>query len=206
MKITGDMVRDLQQRIDVTYEEAERTLRRTRGDLDEAEAILKRQQGSRLNKLGDEVNRIYKELLTYYLKIVRKEKTVLDLPLLIPLGLFILMTTDSKIWVGVVTIGIILISESTVSIYRVEKEDKRVVRESGSQTVTKSDSQNVRQSDIDKAMKQPYSGPTAQQTEVSSARSAGQPPQDNATQPPEHPSTPKKDDDDDDYYEITIEK
>ena len=127
MKVTGDMVRDLQQRVDVTYEEAERVLRRTRGDVDEAEILIKRRQESRLNRLTEEGGRIYRELLTYYVKIIRKGKTLVDLPLMILVGLFLIMTTDSKIWVGVVSIGVILISESTLSIYRIEKKDSRII-------------------------------------------------------------------------------
>lgn len=127
MKVTSEMVKSLQKRIDVTYEEAERILLKTNGNIDRAEALLKNQQTSTMKKMMDEIERIYKELLTYYLKVTRKEKVVIDLPLAIVVGLFLIMTVDSKIWVAIVSIGIILISECTVNIYRVTKEKDLIV-------------------------------------------------------------------------------
>lgn len=128
MKVTSQMVKALQKRIDVTYEEAERMLLKTNGNLDRAEELLKKQQDSAMARLTKEIERIYRELLTYYLKVTRKDKIIMDIPLLVVVGLFIIMTSDSKIWVGIVSIGIILISECTVAIHRVIKEEERIIR------------------------------------------------------------------------------
>ena len=177
MKVTSQMVKELQKRIDVTYEEAERILLRTNGNVDRAEEILRKQQNSGLSRLMDEVGRIYKELLTYYLKVTRNDKTILDIPLVVIIGLYLIMTVDSKIWVGIVSIGIILISESTLNIYRVTKEEERIVR-------TDVKSKDTANTDIE----EPLSVDEPSEPEV------------------EKVQTTNKEDDDDDYYEITIEK
>lgn len=124
MKVTSDMVKALQGRIDVTYEEAEKALIKTDGDIDRAEHLLYRRRNAGFARLLAEGERIYRESLTYYVKIVRRDKTVMDLPLLIMVGLFLLMNQDSKLWVAVVAIGLIFISESTVTIYRVQRQKK----------------------------------------------------------------------------------
>lgn len=122
MKVTSDMVKELQSRIEVTYEEAEKVLLRTNGGLDRAEHILYRKKNSTFSRFSEEAGRIYHESLTYYFKITRGQKIVMDMPLLIIVGLFLIMNADAKIWVGIVTVGIILLSESSVTIYRVKKD------------------------------------------------------------------------------------
>lgn len=124
MKVTSDMVKALQGRIDVTYEEAEKALIKTDGDIDRAEHLLHRRRNTGFARLLEEGERIYRESLTYYVKIIRRDKTVMDLPLLIIVGLFLLMNQDSKLWVAVVAVGLIFISESTVTIYRVQRQKK----------------------------------------------------------------------------------
>lgn len=177
MKVTSQMVKELQKRIDVTYEEAERVLLRTNGNIDRAEELMNKQQNSGLSRLMDEIARIYKELLTYYLKITRKDKTMIDIPLVVIVGLYLIMTVDSKIWVGIVSIGIILISESSLNIYKVTKDEERIVR-----TASK----------IQDAESEP--------TEESVLKDVPTPPKVGRVQ------TTNKEDDGDDYYEITIEK
>jgi len=177
MKVTSQMVQELQKRIDVTYEEAERILLRTNGNLDRAEEILEKQENSGFSRLMDEVGRIYRELLTYYLKVTRNDKIIVDLPLIVVIGLYLIMTVDSKVWVGIVSIGIILISESTLTIHRVMKEDERIVKtgDQGPKSSTRVDEKAV---DSD--------GPSKPVVEPGQATI--------------------KEEDDDDYYEITIEK
>ena len=128
MKVTDEQVRTLQKRIDITYEEAERFIRRADGDIDKAEHLVREHRDTFTYKATQEINRIYKEVLTYYIKITRKNKTVLDLPLLVIVGLFMVLASDSKVWVAIICIGLILLSESSVAIYRMEASDERIVR------------------------------------------------------------------------------
>ena len=184
MKVTSDMVKDLQKRVDVTYEEAERVLLKTSGNIDRAEHLLNRRRNSKTSRFFDETGRIYRELLTYYFKITRKEAILINVPLLVVVGLFLVLTMDSKIWVGIITIGLILLSESDVAIYRVEAEDERIIR---------NESKGDGQSDAEETVDKEVAKPTTEKVEKEV---------DNALATDE---TDKKDDDDD-YYEITIEK
>lgn len=184
MKVTSDMVKDLQKRVDVTYEEAERILLKTSGNIDRAEYLLNRRRNSMTSRFLDETGRIYRELLTYYFKITRKEAIIVNVPLLVVVGLFLVLTMDSKIWVGVITIGLILLSESDVAIDRVEVEDERIIRNE-----PKGDRQSDQEASVDKEVPKPT--PERAEKEVDDAM-----------------ATNERDtkDDDDDYYEITIEK
>lgn len=184
MKVTSQQVKELQRRVDVTYEEAERILLKVGGDIDKAEHHFNRKRRSGLSKVMDEAGRIYRELITYFLKITRKDKTVLDLPLIIVVGLFLIMTVDSKIWVSIVGIGIILISESTVNIYKVEKEEERIIKN-------------------DPIADEAPMAPKASEEQPASASVEGM---STETVNDDNSNEPAKKDNDDDYYEITIEK
>ncbi len=182
MKVSDKLVRELQKRVDTTYEEAEKALHRCDNDIDAAERYLRDREESRMNRLQDEIGRIYRELLTYYVKILRKEKTVLDIPLAVVVLFFLLLTSDSKIWMSVIVIGIILISESTVSLYRLEKDQDPIVDESNSK-----EEEFERTSTFEEAKAHPDRAADMNgSSEVSEVT--------------------KSKDDDDDYYEITIEK
>lgn len=183
MKVTSDMVKDLQRRVDVTYEEAERMLLKTSGNIDRAEHLLNRRKASRSSRFFDEVNRLYRELLTYYFKITRKEAVLVNVPLLVVVGLFLVLTMDSKIWVGVITIGLILLSESDVAIYRVEVDDERIIR-------------NDPKDEGPHGTRPKEPSYQASKAETMKAQDGDQPTSDGID----------KKDDDDDYYEITIEK
>lgn len=127
MKITSEDVKAVQQRIEVTYEEAERYLIKADGDIELAVYRLSKRQESSLSKFIEEAKRIGLELLTYYIKIEKKDKVFLNFPLAFLVLFFAIVTMDTKIWVLVVSMGIILISESQVSIYKEEKLEDSVV-------------------------------------------------------------------------------
>ena len=190
MKVTSDMVKDLQKRVDVTYEEAERILIKTSGNIDKAEHLINRRRNSKTSRFMDEAERIYKELLTYYFKITRKEEILVNVPLLVVVGLFLVMTMDTKIWVGIITIGLILLSESDVSIYRGDVDDEGIVQnEPEKKTKTKKD-EDVTTTEA---------GPSPETVDEKDVVLE-------ATDTREDKEVIKKKDDDDDYYEITIEK
>lgn len=191
MKVTSDRVKELQSRIDVTYEEAERVLLTTSGNIDRAVYLLEKRRESKTSRFMEEAHRIYKEALTYYFKIVRKGQVVVNVPLLIVVGLFLIMTVDSKIWVAVVTIGIILISESTVTIYKVENEDGFIVKNKPAEGETE-------------LKRRP---PESEGTSAETNAKTDVPPKKKEI-PLEKTQQLAEDekDDDDDFYEITIEK
>lgn len=192
MKITSEDVKAVQQRIDVTYEEAERFLIKAKGDIDLAVYMINRKRDSSSQKFFDEAQRIFKELLTYYIKVDKKNKVFLNIPLVLILLFFVLVDLDTKIWVLVVSIGMILISESQVSIFKEEKKDDKdiiIVDEEPSNEEKKDDS-------------------TEAEVEVTASEDV---PVENVAVTVNDESSQVNissgdDDDDDDYYEITIEK
>ena len=127
MKITSEEVKALQSRIDVTYEDAEKLLIRCGGNMDKAVRMHEQKLDALPNKFSTEAKRIFKELLTYYIKITKNDDILMDLPLVIIVGFFLIMNVDLKVWIAVISIGIILISESTVSIYKKEKVDDSII-------------------------------------------------------------------------------
>lgn len=128
MKITSEDVKAVQQRVDVTYEEAEKYLIKGNGNVDQAIYMINQKRDSGFSRFMDEVKRIFSELLTYYFKVEKKDKVFIDIPLLIVVMFFTLVNLDTKIWVLVVGIGLILLSESQVSIFKVAKEEDGLVK------------------------------------------------------------------------------
>ncbi len=128
-------------------------------------------------KFFEEAKRVGLELMTYYIKIDKKEKVYLNMPLIFVVLFFALVNLDTKIWVLVVSIGMVLISESQVSIFKEEKGKEDDMTMSVKKTAMDKEKDNETNNIIDS---------------VSSESSS------------DHSN--KDDDDDDDYYEITIEK
>lgn len=139
MKVTSQQVKALQKRIDVTYEEAEKFINKSNGNLDEAEKLVRAQRETMLYKWMTEIQRLIKELLTYHIKITTGDKEVVNLPLAIVFGLFMIMAVDTKIWVAVISMGLILVSESVVSVDRVEKDTNRIIQKDGHEHSTHKD-------------------------------------------------------------------
>lgn len=191
MKITSEDVKAVQQRIDVTYEEAERYLIKAKGDIDLAVYMINRKRDSSSQKFVLEAKRIFNELLTYYIKIDKKQKVYLNIPLILVLLFFVMVDLDTKIWVLVVSIGVILISECQVSIF---KEDKD---EDGSIIILDDLETSEHKPDVTK--------PEVVDEEVVQAKNDTVSVTDNQ-QSSASEVVKGDDDDDDDYYEITIEK
>ncbi len=190
MKITSEEVKELQRRIDVTYEEAEKLLIRCGGNLNKAVKMHEQKKDALPNKFFEEAKRIFNELLTYNIKITRHDEVLMNLPLIIIIGFFLIMNVDLKVWIAVISIGIILISESTVSIYKKEKKDTSIIIKSEPEARPETSDNVVKtETTVDVPVKNDLD------TEVSHIVTDGQVTLDN-----------KQDEEDDDYYEITIEK
>lgn len=127
MKITSDDVKAVQSRMDVTYEEAERFLIKANGDIELAIYLIEEKKASNLSKFMTELNRIFKELMTYYVRIDRKKEILLNLPLIMIVFFLVFIEVETKIWVLVIGIGAILISESQVTIYKRSKDSNSII-------------------------------------------------------------------------------
>lgn len=83
MKISEELVRELQKRIDVSYEEAEATLKRTKGDVNMAIFLIMKRRNSGWERLKASFTDAFMKLLQYRLILTRKKKVLIDLPLLL---------------------------------------------------------------------------------------------------------------------------
>ncbi len=127
MKITSEDIKAVQSRMDVTYEEAERYLLKANGDIELAIYLIGEKKGSNLSKFMTELNRLAKELMTYYVRIDRKKEILLNLPLIMIVLFLVFLEVETKIWVLVIGIGAILISESQVTIYKRSKDSDSII-------------------------------------------------------------------------------
>lgn len=152
MKITSEDVKAVQSRMDVTYEEAERYLIKANGDIELAIYLIEEKKTSNLSKFMTELNRIVKELMTYYVKIDRKKEILLNLPLIMIVLFLVFLEVETKIWVLVIGIGAILISESQVTIYKRIKDSDSIISQEKVQEeedVTATNKKNQMSADID---------------------------------------------------------
>lgn len=187
MKITSDQVKEVQQGVHVTYEEAEKYLYRTNGDVDAAITLLIKKKNSTWNKFLEEANRLFKEALTYNFKVSRHEEIVVDLPFVLIIGLLVMMDVDAKVWVTIISIGLILISESHVMVY---KRHKKHESEEGQVKMPES---------RDDGLKEARVKPEVKEEEISVKEVLSN----NSESGNDLHESPEQDDD---YYEITIEK
>ncbi len=89
MIITEQKVRELQQRINVSYEIAERYLYRANGDIDRAEAYAYKRKHSLRHRIWMKVKALFAISIVYRIKVYDKEAVYLDVPLFLLFVIFI---------------------------------------------------------------------------------------------------------------------
>jgi Tfp pilus assembly PilM family ATPase len=82
MIITEKMIRELQRRVNVSYEEAERLLRKAGGNIDIAQALAEKHLNSLLGRLTKECERLINATLIYRLKVYKEKDVFLNMPIL----------------------------------------------------------------------------------------------------------------------------
>ena len=181
MTIDDSSIKAVQEQVDVTYEEAERTLRRTKGNIEEAVHLIRKRRENGFSRMMDDLTNLFWDALRYDLVIVRHEKVHMDLPLLILLGFFLLMPLDTKVWFLIIAMGLILMTECHVSIQKKDEYDKAKTTPKKDQVKTEPIKEEDQETSVQRNPAQ-GSEEAALNQEI------------------------EKDHDDDDYYEITIEK
>lgn len=198
MKITSEDVKAVQRRVDITYEEAEKYLIKANGDIDLAIFIINKRKETLFSKLLKEAQRIFKELLTYYIKIERKGNIIMNMPLMFILVILFLGDIDTKIWLLVVSIGAILVSESQVSISKVKKDEEDMMVK----PAMKKREQKAEEPKESKKVEKPEEEKTYNGDE----KSIKDGPLNKEDAENQDKVADETSEDDDDYYEITIEK
>lgn len=189
MNISEEMVRELQKRVDVSYEEAEYTLKRTRGDINMALYIIMKRRNSGWERFKASFSDIFSKLIRYRLILTRKGKTLVDLPLILLVVLVLIDGVYRHMFPLFVIFILALVFECEVKIVKSTDEDKAPEKEATTNTVTHTDEEKFETSVVIQPVK------------------ATQPIK---AQPPvvveKDENIPTKDPDEDDYFEIVIEE
>lgn len=119
MHISEELVRELQKRIDISYEEAEYYLKRTKGDINMAVFLIMKKRNSSWERFKASLW----ELMKYRFILTRKGEIIVNLPLLL-LALFILLYgIERHIFPLIVIFIVILVTECEVRIEKLEWEE-----------------------------------------------------------------------------------
>jgi len=124
---TDEKIKEIWQRVDISYEEAEKFLFKANGDVDLAIRLIKEKKYSFFSRVKKEVRRLFKELLSYYIKIEKEERVYVDLPMIFFVIFLLFAEMEAKIWILAIGIGIIFITESKVSISKRKKIKKTLL-------------------------------------------------------------------------------
>lgn len=189
MKISEEMVRQLQKRIDVTYEEAEDYLNRAKGDIDLAYEMIMRKRNSTGERIVSGFSQILDNLMKYRFIITRKQELILNIPLLIVVLFFALDGLINNIFVVIVLLVIALATECEFKIKKksdINPSDVFIPKET-SDLNRKADEYNKSQR------------PTHTEREVEKEVPITQ-----VVKPSQN--VQQKSEQDDDYYEIVIEE
>lgn len=115
MKITEEMIRALQAKVDISYEEAERYLQKAKGDVDVAYLLYKEKQNSFSERASSGIS----GFLQYRFRIVRKGRTLIDLPIAIILLVMLLDGIWNRAYVLILLFVIALVVECE---FKIDKE------------------------------------------------------------------------------------
>ncbi len=122
MIITEKMIRELQRRVDVSYEEAERFLKRAGGNIDIAESYAMRKENSIWSRLFSELENIIDATLVYRLKIYKDEDVYTNIPVIVLVVLLALIGVDKSLFVGVVFVVWALLADCNLKLDKVERD------------------------------------------------------------------------------------
>lgn len=121
MIISEELIRELQRRVDVSYEEAERYLKKAKGDINLAVYRIKRKDTSLWSKIKKHLS----DLLKYRFIMTRREKLLIDLPIWIVFVLIFIAKGNGYFrlfWLFIVFV-IALIAECEVKVIKVDNEE-----------------------------------------------------------------------------------
>ena len=139
MIITDKMIRELQRRVEVSYEDAERYLRRAGGNIDMAEAHIRRKKNSFFHRLFKGIENLINITFIYRLKVYRKEDVFIDMPVFLFFVLLFIIGMDKTITTGVIFIIIALVAECQLKLHKIEKDEKfsfyRTVKKENTKTL-----------------------------------------------------------------------
>ncbi|HOK48806.1 MAG TPA: ubiquitin-associated protein [Sedimentibacter sp.] len=113
MKVTLEQIDELRKRVNVSYEEAKKTLEKNDGDLIKSIIELEKKKGSKDQKKGGFTNAANK-LLALKLSIKNRDgDTILDVPVVI-----VLLTFLMSFWTVIILLALALVTSCQINVYR----------------------------------------------------------------------------------------
>ena len=193
MYISEEMIREVQKRIEVSYEEAAVYLKKAKGNINHAVYLISKKRNSSWEGFKSAINDVFNSLIQYRIIITRKDRVLLDIPLML-LGVLIFIDDFySHLFPLFVIFMLILLTECKMKIEREERKQNKTHKKHPMHE----NNSNSRESEFqDKATgqeRQPVNYDTEIKVELKNKA------EDTLIQ---H----NNNDDDDDYYEIVVEK
>ena len=118
MIITEEMIRKVQERVDVSYEDAERYLRRAKGNIDKAVYMAKTNKNSSWDSFKEDVRNLLNNIFQYKLLILRNKKTIINLPIVLILFFFLILggSVGHRLFIFFLGLLIALVAECEIRI------------------------------------------------------------------------------------------
>lgn len=119
MRIAEEKIRELQRKIPVTYEEAEKALQKYKGNIDDAYWYLKNREGRSRRGMGGAIERLINAVFAYRILIYRdieEKETFLNLPILVFVLVYFFIGQDLFLVLMVLTILLVVVANCKVRI------------------------------------------------------------------------------------------
>ena len=200
MIITDKMIKELQRRIDVSYEEAERYLKRAGGNIDLAESYAKKRRGTFLNRLLIEVEKLLNASLIYHFRVTRKKHTLMDIPIFTIFILFFIIGDQSFFRLSVVFIVGALISECHMELHRRENEEPYQLYRTVKKTKDEPKTQEVVYYDLEE------DDTSVEEAVEEELKTSPENEKQSSQTPCDEPIEESQDLEEEEFYEVTIDK
>lgn len=126
-QISNDLIRQMQQHVSVSYEDAQYYLKKTNGNVELAVERVIRRRNHWMYKLTDAIKRFFLLFHDYRLMVNKNERSYLDVPIVVMIIYAMIIGIDRSIMVAIVTFLILLLGG-------VELQLKRRMVKSNSET------------------------------------------------------------------------
>ncbi|NTW71407.1 MAG: hypothetical protein HGA49_04115 [Eubacteriaceae bacterium] len=83
MRITLEQVEQLRKKIDCDYVTAEKALRKSKGNFNDAVLYLEKRENNKIKKLITEIEEVLNRIFSYNLIMIKKEANVINFPLIL---------------------------------------------------------------------------------------------------------------------------
>lgn len=103
MRITLEQVENLRKKVNCDYQLAEKALRKSKGNIDDAILYLKKRENRKLHKVFIEIEQLFHKVLAYNLIVFKNNKNIIHFPVVLLIGivLFFNFSIELLIIIGI---------------------------------------------------------------------------------------------------------